>query len=82
MVREKVVGLGEGSDRGMGLYCAQPLRSLVAHCYSEIEGFFNLLSSHLVTLFSSTADLEPHVSALVGAIVGAPETHTGIKYRV
>ncbi|QRV72815.1 UDP-glucose:glycoprotein glucosyltransferase A [Ceratobasidium sp. AG-Ba] len=63
MVREKVVGLGEGTDR-------------------EIEGFFNLLISHLVTLFTSTPDLEPHVSALVGTITAAPETQTGIVYRV
>ncbi|KAH7343459.1 hypothetical protein B0J17DRAFT_642429 [Rhizoctonia solani] len=63
MVREKVVSLGEGSDR-------------------EIEGFFNLLNSHLVTLFTETSELEPHVSALITAILGAPETHTGVKYRV
>ncbi|KAG9121209.1 hypothetical protein FRC07_002932 [Ceratobasidium sp. 392] len=63
MVREKVVGLGEGSER-------------------EIEGFFNLLISHLVTLFTSTPDLEPHVSALVGTIVAAPETQSGIIYKV
>ncbi|CCO28121.1 Eukaryotic translation initiation factor 3 subunit M Short=eIF3m [Rhizoctonia solani AG-1 IB] len=63
MVREKVVGLGEGNDR-------------------EIEGFFNLLNSHLVTLFTETSELEPHVSALVGTVLGAPETFTGIKYRV
>ncbi|KAG8734255.1 hypothetical protein FRC12_018585 [Ceratobasidium sp. 428] len=63
MVREKVVGLGEGTER-------------------EIEGFFNLLISHLVTLFSSTLDLEPHVSALVSTIAAAPETQSGIVYRV
>ncbi|KAG8734239.1 hypothetical protein FRC12_018591 [Ceratobasidium sp. 428] len=63
MVREKVVGLGEGTER-------------------EIEGFFNLLISHLVTLFSSTPDLEPHVSALVSTIAAAPETQSGIVYRV
>ncbi|KAG8759025.1 hypothetical protein FRC11_002661 [Ceratobasidium sp. 423] len=63
MVREKVVGLGEGNDR-------------------EIEGFFNLLNSHLVTLFTETSELEPHISALVTAILDAPETFTGIKYRV
>ncbi|CAE6511112.1 unnamed protein product [Rhizoctonia solani] len=63
MVREKVVGLGEGSDR-------------------EIEGFFNLLNSHLVTLFTETPELEPHVSALVATILGAPENYTGVKYRV
>ncbi|QRW16317.1 PCI domain-containing protein [Rhizoctonia solani] len=60
---EKVVGLGEGSDR-------------------EIEGFFNLLNSHLVALFTETSELEPHVTALVDAVLGAPETFTGIKYRV
>ncbi|CAE6429780.1 PCI domain-containing protein [Rhizoctonia solani AG-1 IA] len=63
MTREKVVGLGEGSDR-------------------EIEGFFNLLNSHLVALFTETSELEPHVTALVDAVLGAPETFTGIKYRV
>ncbi|KAG8741351.1 hypothetical protein FRC10_002968 [Ceratobasidium sp. 414] len=62
MVREKVVGLGEGSER-------------------EIEGFFNLLISHLVTLFSSP-DLEPHVSALVSAVTAAPEAQSSIVYRV
>ncbi|KAF8760378.1 Eukaryotic translation initiation factor 3 subunit K [Rhizoctonia solani] len=44
MTREKVVGLGEGSDRDLGVGA--------------------------------------HVTALVDAVLGAPETFTGIKYRV
>ncbi|KAG8711081.1 hypothetical protein FRC08_016338 [Ceratobasidium sp. 394] len=84
MVREKVVGLGEGSERGMLLHLIQPLRPLPWPLtqITEIEGFFNLLISHLVTLFTSTPDLEPHVSALVSTITAAPEAQSSIVYRV
>ncbi|CAE6520462.1 unnamed protein product [Rhizoctonia solani] len=82
MVREKVVGLGEGSDRGAYDVYLAPTHNSGNGDISEIEGLFNLLNSHLVTLFTETSELEPHVSALVTTVIGAPETHTGIKYRV
>ncbi|KAI9064881.1 PCI-domain-containing protein [Trametes sanguinea] len=48
----------------------------------EIEGFFNLLFSHLLTLFSLDApETRSHLDTLLKIIIAAPD-HTSAKYRI
>jgi len=45
-----VKGLGEGSERGASSYSLLSPPTLLTPNYTEIEGFFNLLYAHLLTL--------------------------------
>ncbi|KAH9899504.1 PCI-domain-containing protein [Cubamyces lactineus] len=48
----------------------------------EIEGFFNLLFSHLLTLFPLDApEIRAHLDTLLKTIISVPD-HTSTKYRI
>ncbi|KAI3616701.1 pci domain-containing protein [Moniliophthora roreri] len=49
----------------------------------EIEGFFNLIYAHLLTLYPSTSlEAKHHVDSLLEAITTAPSEQTSIQYRI
>ena len=49
----------------------------------EIEGFFNLLFSHLISLYPATsAEASPLLPPLIQTIASAPATQSGLKYRM
>lgn len=58
-----------------------PLRSL-KRCFSEIEGFFNLLFSHFVSLLPLDApETQDHLVALLSTIATA-DHQAFVKYRM
>ncbi|OJA14335.1 hypothetical protein AZE42_10498 [Rhizopogon vesiculosus] len=49
----------------------------------EIEGYFNLLFSHLLTLWSTdSSETELHISSLLGVLVASPSDHASVRYRI
>ncbi|KAI6152380.1 hypothetical protein BKA82DRAFT_4110653 [Pisolithus tinctorius] len=49
----------------------------------EIEGFFNLLFSHLLTLWpDSSPEIRQHVASLLSVLSVSPSEQSSIKYRV
>ncbi|KAL4076335.1 hypothetical protein V8B97DRAFT_2028101 [Scleroderma yunnanense] len=49
----------------------------------EIEGFFNLLFSHLLTLYPDTSpETSRHVTSLLGVLSASPSEQSSVKYRV
>ncbi|KAK0190630.1 hypothetical protein F5146DRAFT_1102954 [Armillaria mellea] len=49
----------------------------------EIEGFFNLLFSHVLSLHSyDSLKTKEYVTQLLGTVTSAPAQHTAIKYRI
>jgi translation initiation factor 3 subunit M len=49
----------------------------------EIEGYFNLLFSHLLTLWPvNSPEIEHHVSSLLGVLASSPSEHPSVRYRV
>lgn len=78
---KELKGLGEGSEKGeqhepscVGQY---------SNIHIEIEGFFNLIFSHLFALYSSDASLlKTTLDDLLNTIASAPSSHTTVKYRM
>ncbi|KAG1811886.1 uncharacterized protein BJ212DRAFT_1483591 [Suillus subaureus] len=49
----------------------------------EIEGYFNLLFSHLLTLWpTNSPEVRHHVSSLLGVLASSPSEHPSVRYRV
>lgn len=56
--------------------------SSLSYRRAEIEGFFNLLFSHLLTLFPLDApEIRAHLDTLLKTIISVPD-HTSTKYRM
>ncbi|KAG2108659.1 uncharacterized protein F5147DRAFT_612440 [Suillus discolor] len=49
----------------------------------EIEGYFNLLFSHLLTLWpTNSPEIKHHVSSLLDVLTSSPSEHSSVRYRV
>ncbi|KAG1853595.1 hypothetical protein C8R48DRAFT_777114 [Suillus tomentosus] len=49
----------------------------------EIEGYFNLLFSHLLTLWpTNSPEIKHYVSSLLGVLTSSPSEHPSVRYRV
>ncbi|KAG2064447.1 hypothetical protein BDR04DRAFT_1145892 [Suillus decipiens] len=49
----------------------------------EMEGYFNLLFSHLLTLWpANSPEIQHHVSSLLGVLASSPSEHPSVRYRV
>ena len=84
MVLGEIKNLGQGSDRGMSIWrifvMCTGLKSSIAR--SETEGFFNLLYSHILSLFPDTSKAQEHLGPLLATISSAPSEFPTIKYRM
>lgn len=49
----------------------------------EIEGYFNLLFSHLLTLWpTNPSEIKHHISSLLSVLTSTPSEHPSVRYRV
>lgn len=71
-----------GTDRKKvrhSIPCVPPVERVLA----EIEGFFNLIYSHLMALYEpDSPELQSAVSKILQIISSSPSEHTAIKYRM
>ncbi|KAJ7591436.1 PCI domain-containing protein [Mycena floridula] len=73
----------EGRRRKVFVMVIQEVKGLGEGSEREIEGFFNLLYSHLFALYSSTSpELKAMLTDLLATIASAPSEHASIKYRI
>lgn len=80
-VIEQVKGLGEGTEKGTSSSSISYMLLLTSR-FAEIEGFFNLLFSHFLTLYPLDApETRARLDTLLKAIVSAPD-HTSTKFRM
>ncbi|KAH0840248.1 hypothetical protein J3R83DRAFT_1255 [Lanmaoa asiatica] len=80
LVLKNTKGVGQGTDRGMcGHHHSRSLLTFAA----EIEGFFNLLYSHLFTLWQvNSSEPRQHVVYLLNLISSSPSNSASVKYRI
>ena len=77
-----VKGLGEGSERGASSYSLLLPPTLLTQTYTEIEGFFNLLYAHLLTLWPiDSPETKKYLSNLFPIITSSP-AESAAKYRM
>ena len=83
VVFRDVKGLGEGAERGcVPFFFSIRMRSLLIDLVTEIEGFFNLLYSHLLTLWPiDSPETKSRVSDLL-PIITYSTAESATKYRV
>ena len=80
MVLKEIKGLGEGSDKGR-LSCGS--HSIITDGPQEAEGFFNLVYSHLFTLFPpESPSQKQYLYELLKVISTSPSENTPLKYRL
>jgi translation initiation factor 3 subunit M len=80
MVLIEIKGLGEGSDKGRPS-CGSC--SIITDRSQEAEGFFNLVYSHLFTLFPPESSIQKqYLSDLLQVISTSPSGNTPLKYRL
>jgi translation initiation factor 3 subunit M len=81
MVLAQVKGVGDGSDKGkcyMPVICHHSL-----HLGTEIEGFFNLLFAHLLSLYPiDSPEIRQHLVTLLPVISSSTTENATVKYRV
>ena len=84
MVLAEVKNLGQGSDRGSVVWRTAVVRIILKPNFSrsETEGFFNLLYSHVLTLFPETSKAQEHLGPLLVTISSAPSEMPTTKYRM
>ena len=74
-------GVGQGTEQGMSF--ADNLLLLTSTTFTEIEGFFNLLFSHLLILYADTSpEARQHVTSLLSVLSASPSEQSSVKYRV
>ncbi|KAL1754733.1 hypothetical protein FB107DRAFT_263039 [Schizophyllum commune] len=77
--------LSEDDDRKREIFShlVPEVKTLGEGTEKEIEGFFNLLFSHLISLYPATsAEASPLLPPLIQTIASAPATQSGLKYRI
>jgi len=80
MLLNEVKGLGEGSEKG-AILSSHIIVS--ADFCKEIEGFFNLIYSHLFTLFpSDSPSQKQRLAVLLQTISDSPSENTSLKYKL
>jgi translation initiation factor 3 subunit M len=81
MVLSEVKGLGDGSEKGVSsFFCVQ---ANATDRHSEIEGFFNLLYSHLFVLYpADSSEAKQYLTTLLHTISSSPSEQALIKYRM
>lgn len=79
-VLKNTKGLGQGTDKGM---CGHGLLARPSDNAAEIEGFFNLLYSHLFILWQvDSSETRQHVIYLLNVISSSPSNSASVKYRM
>ena len=80
MALVEVKGFGDGSEKGLSICTfGRPYRLIDA----EIEGFFNLIYSHLFTFHPpGTPEAKEYLTSLLHTISSTPSDRSSIKYRV
>ncbi|OSD04495.1 PCI-domain-containing protein [Trametes coccinea BRFM310] len=79
---QKPIDEDEERRRKVLVSVIEQVKGLGAGSEKEIEGFFNLLFSHFLTLFSLDApETRSHLDSLLKTIIAAPD-HTTAKYRI
>jgi len=80
MVLSEVKGLGDGSEKGVDLFFR---RADNTDWHSEIEGFFNLLYSHLFALYpADSPETKQYLTTLLQIFSLSPSEQALIKYRM
>ena len=80
-----VKGLGEGTERGAVPPFSSSQRALSSHplVVTEIEGFFNLLYAHLLTLWPiDSPETKSRVTSLLPIITSSTTESAAAKYRM
>ena len=81
MVLNEVKGLGEGSEKGT--YLCKAHAATLADLRSEIEGFFNLLYSHLFVLYpADSPETTQCLTSLLQTISSSSSEQASITYRM
>ncbi|KAL7282660.1 hypothetical protein ACG7TL_004133 [Trametes sanguinea] len=79
---QKPIDEDEERRRKVLVSVIEQVKGLGAGSEKEIEGFFNLLFSHFLALFSLDApETRSHLDSLLKTIIAAPD-HTTAKYRI
>ncbi|KAL1741002.1 hypothetical protein HDZ31DRAFT_46364 [Schizophyllum fasciatum] len=77
--------LSENDDRKREIFShlVPEIKTLGDGTDNEIEGFFNLLFSHIISLYPTTsADANTLLPPLIHTIAAAPAAQSGLKYRI
>ncbi|KII95260.1 hypothetical protein PLICRDRAFT_34102 [Plicaturopsis crispa FD-325 SS-3] len=77
--------LAEDDDRRRKLFTMvlNEVKGVGTGSEKEIEGFFNLLYSHLFSLFAAdSSELKQHLTTLLTTISSSPSEQAAIKYRI
>ena len=84
LVLGDVNGLGEGSERGASqIFAHLDAPHFFTLLETEIEGFFNLLYAHILTLWPiDSPETKKHVSDLLPIITSSTTAESTIKYRM
>ncbi|KIK40666.1 hypothetical protein CY34DRAFT_806962 [Suillus luteus UH-Slu-Lm8-n1] len=65
------------------IFVLDQTKSLGDGSEQEIEGYFNLLFSHLLTLWpTNSSEIKHHISSLLGVLTSPPSEHPSVRYRV
>jgi translation initiation factor 3 subunit M len=83
MVLAHVKGLGDGSEKGVSMPSPGfTMRRLTKLC-AEIEGFFNLLYSHLLSLYpADSPERNGFLRELLQTLSSSPSENSAVKYRM
>ncbi|KAK0206856.1 PCI domain-containing protein [Desarmillaria ectypa] len=77
--------LAEDTERRQNIFAmvVAEVKGLGDGSDKEIEGFFNLLFSHLLSLYPyDSPKTREYITQLLGTVTSAPAQHTAIKYRI
>jgi translation initiation factor 3 subunit M len=81
MAIKEVKGFGDGNEKGVLFDCI--FSEGHTERLTEIEGFFNLIYSHLFVLYPlGTQEVKTYLSSLLQTISSAPSDRSSIKYRM
>jgi len=77
-------GVGQGTEQGMSFADNYVVVILfTSTTFTEIEGFFNLLFSHLLILYPDTSpEARQRVTSLLSVLSASPSEQSSVKYRV
>ena len=81
-VLAEVKGLGDGSEKGASLPSCIVLKIPLWFAVTEIEGFFNLLFSHFLTLYPLNEPATRSQLTTLLKTISASSDQTSARYRV
>lgn len=83
-VLDSVESIAEGSDKGVHVpYPTSRMNDSLTIPRAEIEGFFNLLSSRVLSLYpENSSEYVSEATKIANVIVRSPHDQPSVKYRV